>query len=222
VDGWKYAPGSHTSTNFVGATDLFVDRVQFTLDQSMMLVPTFSRLTLYSLPAGVAPTQANAPSPTAQPLPSGTVEPPPMYCDLMVTGALKLQTKPCDPPRAEAGFKFSGRMQIRLIGPTPESNGVVILVPDYLEKRLKPGSYKIGDATIEPEGSMYAELWHTDSSAELSGPYWSYSGTGEIVITDVGPIISGSFKFGARNDAGHEVNVEGTFKDIPYVHTYRP
>jgi hypothetical protein len=113
-------------------------------------------------------------------------------------------------------------MQIWLVAPTADSTGVVIYVPDYLEKRLKPGTYKIGDATDEPEGSMYAELYHVDASDELSGPFSSYAGTGEIVITDVGPIISGSFKFGARNDAGHEVNVEGSFTNIPYVHTYRP
>lgn len=217
--GWEHVSGTGYSTTFVKGDDRYVDFIQFSEDQSLVLVPTAVRLTLYSLPAGKAAAQALEPAPTWEP-PAAAAEPAPMHCEVKVTGAIKLQTQPCDQGLAQAGLHLQGRMELDLLD--VDRHGVVIYFSEYLEKYLKPGTYPIWDITEPVLGNPDAELYYEDLAQTLTGPYESYEGTGDLVLTEVGDVLSGTFKFGAHNDNGMEVNVEGSFENIPYVHTYPP
>lgn len=217
---WKHVSGTGFSTTFIRGDDRYVDFLQYSQDQSLVLVPTAVRLTLYSLPAGKASAQAAVAAPTSEPSAAIQVDAPPMHCEIKVTGAIRLQTQPCADQQARAGLHLGGRMQTELL----DSNGlgVIIYVSEYLEQFLKPGTYPIWDITQPVQGNPDAALFYDDLAETLTGPYESYEGTGDLVLTEVGDVLSGTFEFGARNDNHMEVNIEGTFENIPYIHTYPP
>jgi hypothetical protein len=111
-------------------------------------------------------------------------------------------------------FTSTEQMMIELTD--DDLRGVTIYVPVNMLPYLKPGKYPVGEYTTGP--GMIADF------RDQGFPYVSYSGKGmEIVITEVGATISGSFKFGARTlEEERQVNVEGTFENIPFVHVNVP
>jgi hypothetical protein len=230
VDGWKFVSGSDFKTSFVGDKDLYVNSMQFAQDGRTVLVDTFQRLTLYSLPqaeVASAPVTQPAPrAPTARPsVPTLVVKP--QACDMVVTGWLKLQLQPCLPPsRGVAGsIELSGAMdEVQSIDLRDfEGTGVVLYIPSYLQTRLKPGTYPIADYTI-PGGKMTASFNYFDHDRFLIDLFLSYD-DGTLILSEAGPdedYISGSYSFGAHNNDEYQIRVEGTFENIPFSRVNGP
>ena len=224
VRDWKLYKDSEQTTNFVGATDKFVERIQFSQDGTLLLVGTLTRLTLYELPKSeMTPAEASAPtealaasssstSQTAMP----TLEPKPQSCSAVVTGWLKLNVQSCVPTYNTAIVTFSQQLlQLSLLG--EHGVGVVISVPPNLQKHLVPGKYVIGDDNdAQDEWRMTAQFESYDPTQNVSEVYSSYAETGQVVITEIGSNITGTFEFGARNMDGRQINVKGSFENIPF------
>jgi len=230
VEGWKFYRDTQFNTNFVGAKDRFVDKIQFSQDNTLLLVGTFTRLTLYALPKAAAVTaESSAPTETAvvsappanQPAPP-TLEPKAKSCNAVVTGSLKLNGLSCVPASNVIVVSIDqGLMEISLLG--DEYSGVVIKIPAYIRKRLVPGKYVIGDARdYLDEWRMTAEFVYHDPVSKSIDSYASYAETGEVVFTEIGSTISGSFEFGAHNFSGQQINVKGSFENIPFVYFEGP
>jgi hypothetical protein len=103
-----------------------------------------------------------------------------------------------------------------------DQNSVRIYVPPGLQEHIRPGHYPIGDAT-DAAPRMTADFFYSELPISGGDPLFkSYAETGEIVLSEVSEFVSGTFKFGARNMDGRQVNVEGSFTNIPFVHTNAP
>ena len=225
VDGWKFVSGSDFQTNFVGDQDLYVNSMQFAQDGKTVLVDTVQRLTLYSLPgpdvASAAVTQPAPSAPTSRPsVPTLILKV--QSCDVVVTGWLKLQLQPCLPPsRGVAGSLDSEGQLIELRDGA--ASGVIIYIPAYLQTRLKPGTYPITDFT-EPGLEMTASFAYHDTQLDSVDAYFSFD-NGTLILTEAGldqDYISGSFTFGAHNFDERQINVEGSFENIPFSHVNGP
>ncbi len=225
LDGWKFVSGSDFKTNFVGDQDLYVNSMQFAQDGRTVLVDTVKRLTLYSLPvsevASVPATQPASSAPTARPsVPTLAVKM--QSCEVAVTGWLEVQLQPCLPPsRGVAGSLDSEGQLIDLRDAT--ASGVMIYIPAFLQTRLKPGTYPITDFT-EPGLEMTASFNYHDAQLDTYDAYFSYD-KGTLILTQAGideDYISGSFSFGAHNFDERQINVEGSFENIPFSHVNGP
>jgi WD40 repeat protein len=219
VDTWKLfnqdVYHEYYQPFFAHGDDGFVDRIEFSQDGKQLLVGTLARLTLYDLP-GAAPGQEMTNSPTA----SAATAPPAaretQHCDIVVTGWVKLHADLCSSLKGGVAGNFTSTEQMMIELTDDDLRGVTIYVPVNMLPYLKPGKYPVGEYTTGP--GMIADF------RDQGFPYVSYSGKGmEIVITEVGATISGSFKFGARTlEEERQVNVEGTFENIPFVHVNVP
>ena len=105
-----------------------------------------------------------------------------------------------------------------------EFTGVIFEVPNPMLDKLEPGTYILGDRG--PTGGTYAYkitalFDYYDRALNSIGEYTSYDG-GTLILTDVGSYISGSFAFGARDINKRQINVEGSFENIPFSHVNTP
>lgn len=225
VDGWKLVQANANATNFVGSGDLFVDWMEFSQDGTSVLVNTFERLTLYSLPN----TAVSLPAGTSAPSTSGTATSPPtvparavLSCDMTVHGWLSVHVQPCLPPsRVNAGHNLGDLMMIWI--KDLEFTGVIFEVPNPMLDELQPGTYILGD---RGGGTTYAYqitalFDYYDPASNRIDQYTSYGG-GTLILTEVGSYISGSFSFGARDINKRQINVDGTFENIPFSRVNTP
>jgi WD40 repeat protein len=227
LDGWQFIKGSDLQTNFVGDNDLYVNSLQFAQDGRTLLVDTVERLTLYSLPVAEV-----ASAPVTQPAPSAPTTRPSVptlivkvqACDVVVQGWLKLQLQLCLPPSRGVAGSLDSEGQLIDLRDDVTASRVLIYIPPYLQTRLKPGTYPITDFT-EPGGSnMTASFLYHDVQLDSYDAYFSYD-NGEVILTQAGldeDYISGSYTFGAHNDEGKQIIVEGSFENIPFSHVNGP
>jgi hypothetical protein len=228
VEGWKLVQANANATNFVGSGDLFVDWMEFSQDGTSVLVNTFERLTLYRLPGTSASlpggTSVPSTSETAAPLTTGST---PMLlanvmsCDIVVHGWLNLHLQPCLPPsRVSAGLNDGLRVLIWL--KDTDFMGVIIMIPPDHQDKLEPGTYVLGDSVSDQDTyRITARFDYHDPQLDSIYGYDSYDG-GTLTITQTGSYISGSFEFGARDINKRQINVEGTFENIPFSHVNTP
>jgi hypothetical protein len=141
-----------------------------------------------------------------------------------VTGYLKLDLQPCTPPSGDAnagGLLLGTFITVDLA--TADGAGVHIFVPENWIHKLGPGKYVLADSkdTLYSAG-LTAEFVEFEPAGTLNLVFYeSYAG-GTVTFTETDNYAAGSFDFGARNDKGRQINVVGTFKDIPYTHVYPP
>jgi hypothetical protein len=171
--------------------------------------------------ASAAVTEPAPSAPTMRPgVPTLTVKV--QSCDVAVTGWLKLDLQLCLPPsRGVAGSISDGVQSIELRDVA--ATGVEIYIPPYLQTRLKPGTYPITDYT-EPGVKMTASFYYHDPQLDTYDAYFSYD-NGTLILTQAGldqDYISGSFSFGAHNYDERQINVEGSFENIPFSHVNGP
>jgi WD40 repeat protein len=224
VADWKYYRDTALISNFVETkADVLVDQIQFSQDGRFLVVATFSRLTLYELPEAAAPEEALEPTqtaavstPAANSHATQTLVPGPKSCSAMVTGSLDLNGESCVPGgRANIVDIDHGLMSIYLL--TEDGVGVVIHVPSNVQKHLVPGEYVIGDAyDAADEWRMTTQFNYYEPGQSLGEYYFSYAETGKVVITAIGSVISGTFEFGAHDKDGRQINVKGSFENIPF------
>ena len=225
VADWKYYSDTALISNFVATkADVFVDQIQFSQDGKLLLVGTFTRLTLYELPEAAAgsietlePTQTAAVDAfAANSRATPTLDPRPKSCSAIVTGSLDLNVQSCVPTaRANIVAIDHGLMSIFLLD--EDGVGVVINVPSNIQKHLGPGEYEIGDAyDAADEWRMTTQFNYYDPSQSLGEYYFSYAETGQVIITEIGSVISGTFEFGAHDKDGRQINVKGGFENIPF------
>ncbi len=226
VDGWKLALANANAANFVGSGDQFVDWMEFSQDGTSVLVNTFERLTLYSLPN----TAVSLPANTSTPSTNGTATSPPtlqvkvMSCDITVSGWLSLQLQPCLPPSRIIAGQTSGAESMIWIKDL-EFMGVIFEVPNPMLDKLKPGTYVLGDTGPGGGGTYGYKItalfdYHNPASNGIER-YGSYDG-GTLILTEVGSYLSGSFSFGARDINKRQINVDGTFENIPFSRVNTP
>jgi hypothetical protein len=72
------------------------------------------------------------------------------------------------------------------------------------------------DNDAQDEWRMTAQFESYDPTQNVSEVYSSYAETGQVVITEIGSNITGTFEFGARNMDGRQINVKGSFENIPF------
>jgi hypothetical protein len=232
VAGWKLIQANANLTTFVGSGDEYMGGMDFSNDGASVLVDTFRRLTLYALPPGTASTPYVW-APVASPASNATSGPmatiPVMSCDVVVTGWYNLHVQPClAPSRVSAGDSDGAAVMIWM----KDSNfmGVIFDIPPFLQKKLKPGKYVIGDATDGNDGyKIVAGFDYYDPATRANDTFFSYDG-GTITFTQTGKYISGSFSFGARTEesllapgnGGRQINVEGSFENIPFTPVNMP
>lgn len=233
VEGWKFVKGTDRKTNFVSSGDLYVNSMQFSQDGRSVMVDTVKRLTLYDLPLPSITSTPGSPATVASP----AVDIPPVptlvvkvkSCDVTVTGWLKLQVDLCLPPsRSNAGSimsGFAGSLQsISLID--SEFTQVRFEIPEFMQDDLKPGTYTLGNGDASGnDGKIAAVFYYYDHKLGHSDQYFSYEG-GTLIFTQAGldqSYISGSFAFGAHElTTERQINVEGTFENIPFSHVNGP
>lgn len=225
VDGWKLARENAFEGYFIGHDDHFVDRMQFTQDGRSVLVGTFMRLTLYSLPAGVAGAPAT-PAAVASTVPATEApaaellpEIPAMSCDIMAQGWVNVHLQPCLTPTSVFGGEYDGQsltIDIR----DSNLNGITFLVPPtvLVRRRLVMDKYIIGDRLSGSRITARFDYYDPDDPTQSTlDVYYSYDG-GTLVITQTSPYITGTFSFGARTlEEGRQVTVQGSFENIPFV-----
>lgn len=221
VDGWKLVQANANVTNFVKSGDLFVDWMEFSQDGTSVLVNTFERLTLYRLPNTAVSLPAGTSMPSASGIATSLPTVPPravLSCDMTVHGWLSLQVQPCLPPsRVNAGHNL-GEVSMIWIKDS-EFTGVVFEIPNPMLDELEPGTYVLGD--YMDYGKITATFDYYNPASNRIEDYISYGG-GTLVLTDVGSYISGSFSFGARDINKRQINVDGTFENIPFSRVNTP
>lgn len=221
VDGWKLVQANANATNFVGSGDLFVDWMEFSQDGTSVLVNTFERLTLYSLPN----TAVSLPAGTSAPSTSGAATSLPtvparavLSCDMTVHGWLSLHVQPCLPPSGvNAGHNLGEESMIWI--KDSEFTGVVFEIPNPMLDELQPRTYVLGD--YMDYGNITATFDYYNPASNRIEDYISYGG-GTLVLTEVGSYISGTFSFGARDINKRQINVEGSFENIPFSRVNTP
>jgi WD40 repeat protein len=232
--GWGFFKETSANVVFVHEHDKYVKRVQVSQDGRSVLVETDIRLSLFGLPAPEAAgtwtpqAPAAAASPDTAPTQVPTTAVRAQACEITVTGALQLQVHPCTPPsRSFGGSVVADGQYINFV--EGGAVGVRIQLPVHLIDKLEPGTYNVGAGDDGTRGGQIVAYFFQPDPNNLdpyADPYfYSYNG-GTLILTEAGPdvdYISGSFSFGAhRLDTGRQINVEGTFENIPFSHVNGP
>ena len=128
-------------------------------------------------------------------------------CKVVVTGELNLELNPCMPGGiANGGSMYETFQSIELRD--AEGNGVIFQVPPYLQPRLRPHDFIVGDFREPLSAEILGVFMYSATEQDMIENYESYKNkydASTLTLTEAGvdqDYISGSFSFPATQKTG--------------------